>query len=65
MTATLGASLLVIITFFGALCAMLSLAVHMESTLQNPRPRRQHVRVGVRQESRDPASHPSHRASHP
>ncbi len=43
MTASLGASVLVILTFFAALGVMLSLAVHMESTLQRPRPR--HVRV--------------------
>ncbi len=43
MTASLGASVLVILTFFTALGTMLSLAVHMESTLQRPQPR--HVRV--------------------
>lgn len=43
MTASLGASVLVILTFFAALGTMLSLAVHMEATLQRPRPR--HMRV--------------------
>ncbi|MEV7396977.1 hypothetical protein [Aeromicrobium sp. NPDC092404] len=46
MTASLGASLLVILTFFIALSTLLLLAVHMESTLTRPRPRR--VRVAVR-----------------
>ena len=43
MTASLGASVLVILTFFAGLGVMLTLAVHMESTLQRPRPR--HLRV--------------------
>lgn len=45
MTASLGASVLVILTFFAALCIMLMLAVHIESTLQTPRHRRLHVPV--------------------
>ena len=45
MTASLGASVLVILTFFASLCMMLILAVHMESTLQRPQSR--HRRPGV------------------
>ena len=40
MTASLGASVLVILTFFAALSMMLMLAVHIESTLQPHRHRR-------------------------
>ena len=43
MTASLGASVLVILMFFVGLGVMLSLVVHMESTLQRPQPR--HVRM--------------------
>lgn len=45
MTASLGASLLVILTFFASLCMMLVMAVHMESTLQRPQSR--HRRQGA------------------
>jgi hypothetical protein len=45
MTASLGASLLVILMFFTGLGVMLTLAVHMESTLQRPQSR--HRRPGV------------------
>ena len=34
MTASLGASVLVIVMFFTALCAMLTLAVHMDKHLR-------------------------------
>lgn len=40
MTESLGASVLVILTFFAALSMMLFLAVHIESTLQPHRHRR-------------------------
>ncbi|MDX6233810.1 MAG: hypothetical protein QOH68_2882 [Nocardioidaceae bacterium] len=43
MTASLGASVLVILMFFAGLGTMLSLAVHMESTLERPEPR--HARL--------------------
>jgi len=45
MTASLGASVLVILTFFASLCMMLMMAVHMESTLQRPQSR--HRRQGA------------------
>lgn len=48
MTASLGASVLVIVAFFAVLCMMLALAVHIESTLQPPRPHRRRIRVPVR-----------------
>ena len=44
MTASLGASVLVILMFFAALSMMLVVAVHIESTLQ--RPHRPHRRAG-------------------
>jgi hypothetical protein len=43
MTASLGASVLVIVMFFAGLGTMLSLVVHMESTLERPEPR--HARL--------------------
>ncbi|WP_157439329.1 hypothetical protein [Aeromicrobium sp. Root344] len=49
MTASLGASVLVILLFFAGLATMLTLAVHMESTLEHPRGRHR-VRVAVRDE---------------
>jgi hypothetical protein len=39
MTASLGASLLVILLFFASLSTLLVVAVHIESTLQRPRGR--------------------------
>lgn len=47
MTASLGASVLVILTFFAALSMMLMLAVHIESTLQ-PQRHRHRGRPGAR-----------------
>ena len=45
MTASLGASVLVILMFFAALSMMLVVAVHIESTLQRPQSR--HRRQGA------------------
>jgi len=56
MTASLGASVLVILMFFAGLAVMLSLAVHMEATLQRPRPR--HVRVALREQGHSNAEPP-------
>ena len=51
MTASLGASVMVILMFFAGLAVMLTLAVHMESTLEHPRGRHR-VRVPVREGNR-------------
>jgi len=51
MTASLGASLLVILMFFAGLAVMLTLAVHMESTLERPRGRHR-VRVPAHDQDR-------------
>ena len=50
MTASLGASVLVILLFFAGLAALLAIAVHMESTLEHPR--RHRVRVPVHDHDR-------------
>jgi hypothetical protein len=67
MTASLGASVLVILTFFTTLGVMLTLAVHMESTLEHPRrPRHRHARVPVRHhEARANVPAPGAGRSHP
>ena len=43
MTASLGASLLVILAFFASLSMLLLVAVHIESTLHPSRPQKAHV----------------------
>lgn len=67
MTATFGASVLVILAFFTWLCTMLFLAVHMESTLQHPRPQRRRVRVPARPHAArtDTAAPPGSRSARP
>jgi hypothetical protein len=65
MTASLGASVLVILTFFTALCAMLTLAVHMESTLQRPhRPHRRSSAPAPRHARRVNAPAPGSSSAH-
>ncbi|VXB21569.1 hypothetical protein [Aeromicrobium sp. 9AM] len=53
MTASLGAALVLIMLFFVGLGALLTLAVHMESTLEHPRGRHR-VRVPVHDRNRRP-----------
>jgi hypothetical protein len=65
MTASLGASVLVILMFFAGLGVMLSLAVHMESTLERPEPRRARVRVAVQEPGHSNAVSPDPTRAHP